>query len=72
VDNSVSANHLLSEQVDHEQGCVALRAVTAQADGASKEMALRAATLADETFATSGAFVDRSRHHPAATLKFLA
>ena len=46
-------NHLLSEQVDHEQGCVAFRAVTAQTDGARKEMALGAAPLADETFATS-------------------
>jgi len=46
VDNSGSANHLLSEQIDQQQGCIAFRAVTAQANGASKELAVWAAALA--------------------------
>jgi hypothetical protein len=50
VDNSGSANHLLSQQIDQQQGCIALRAMTAQANGASKETAVWAAALADEAF----------------------
>jgi hypothetical protein len=72
VDNSGSANHLLSEQIDQQQGCIAFRAVTAQANGASKETAVRAAALADEAFTAAGAFVDSPRRHRAATLEFLA
>ena len=72
VDNSMRRNHLLSEQIDQQQGCVALRAVTAQADGASKETAVWAAALADEAFTAIGALVDSLRHHRAAALEVLA
>jgi hypothetical protein len=68
----VRRNHLLSEQVDEQQGCVALRAVTAQADGTIKEMAIWAAALADEALTAALAFVDGVRHYCATTLKFLA
>ena len=71
VDNSVRCNHLLSEQIDQQQGCVALRAVTAQSDGTSKEMALWAAALADEALTAALAFVDGVRHYCAAALEFL-
>ena len=69
--DSGCADHLLSEQIDQQQGCVALRAVTAQSDGTSKEMALWAATLADEALAAALAFVDGVRHYCAAALEFL-
>ena len=72
VDNSGSANHLLSEQIDQQQGCIAVRAVTAQADGASEQMAVRTATLADEAFTAAAAFVDGPRHDRAAALEVLA
>ena len=45
--DSGCADHLLSEQIDQHQGCVALRAVTAQSDGTIKEMAIWAGALAD-------------------------
>ncbi len=66
------ADHLLSKQIDQQQGCLAFRAVTAQADGAAKEVALWAASLADEAFTATRALVDGVRHHHAATLEFLA
>ena len=62
---SGSANHLLSEQIDQQQGCIAFRAVTAQANGASKEAAVWAAALADEALTAAGALVDSARHHGA-------
>src|SRR5207248_1108174 len=40
-------DHLLSEQIDQQQGYLAFRAVTAQADGVAKEIAVWAASLAD-------------------------
>ena len=63
---------LLSEQIDQQQGCVAFRAVTAQADGAAEQIAGWAAPLADEAFAATLAFVDGLRHYRAATLEVLA
>jgi hypothetical protein len=72
VDNSVRRNHLLSEQIDQQHGCVALRALTAQADGTAEQIAVWAATLANEVFTTVRAFVDGLRHHRAATLEVLA
>ena len=72
VDNSVRRNHLLSEQIDQQQGCVALRAVTAQSDGTIKELAIWAAALADEALTATLAFVDGVRHYCAAALEFLA
>ena len=71
VDNSVRRNHLLSEQIDQHQGCVALRAVTAQADGTTEQIARWAAALADEALAAALAFVDGVRHYCAAALEFL-
>ncbi len=53
------------------QGCVAFRAVTAQADGAAEQIAVWAASLADEPFAAALAFVNGLRHHCAAALEFL-
>src|SRR4051794_13185805 len=72
ITHSGSANHLLSEQIDQQQGCIAFRALTAQANGASKQTAVWAAALADEAFTAAGALVDSPRHHRAATLKVLA
>jgi hypothetical protein len=69
--DSGCADHLLSEQIDQHQGCVALRAVTAQADGTSKELAIWAAALADEALTAALAFVDGVRHYCAAALEFL-
>ena len=69
---SVGRNHLLSEQIDQQQGCVAFGAVAAQADGATEEIALWAATLADEAFTTTRALVHRLRRHCPATLELLA
>ena len=71
MDNSVRRNHLLSEQIDQQQRCVAFRALTAQADSAAKEIAVWAAPLADESFIAPRALVDGVRHHHAATLEFL-
>jgi hypothetical protein len=72
VDNSVRRNHLLSEQLDQQHGCVACRALTAQTDGAAEQIAVWAATLADEVFTAARAFVDGLRHHRAAALELLA
>jgi hypothetical protein len=71
VDNSVRRNHLLSEQINQQQGCVAIRALTAQADGAAEQIAVWAATLADEAFAAAWALVDGLRHHRTAALEVL-
>ena len=68
---SGGVDHLLSEQIDQQQGCVAFRAMTAQSEGTSKELAVWAATLADEAFTAALAFVDGLRHHRAAALEFL-
>jgi hypothetical protein len=68
----VRRNHLLSEQIDQQQGCVAFGAVTAQADGAAEQIAGWAATLTDEAFAATLAFVDGLRHYRATTLEVLA
>ena len=70
--DSGSADHLLSEQIGQQQGCIAFRAVTAQADGAAEQIAGWAATLADERFAATLAFVDGLRHYRATTLEVLA
>ena len=70
--DSGCADHLLSEQIDQQQGRVAFRAVTAQADGAAKEIAVWAAALADEAFAAARALVDGLRHYRATTLEVLA
>jgi hypothetical protein len=51
---------------------VAHSGLTAQADGAAKQIAVWAVTLADEAFTTIRAFVGGLRHHGAATLEFLA
>jgi len=72
VGKSAGANHLLSEQIDQEQGCVALRAVTAQTHGTGKELAVWAAPLADEAFTATLALVDSPRHHRAPTLELLS
>ena len=69
--DSGCADHLLSEQIDQQQGRVAFRAVTAQADGAAKEIAVWAAALADEALTAALAFVDGVRHDRAAALEFL-
>ena len=72
VDNSASGDHLLSEQIDEQHGRIAFGAVTTQADGAAKEVALWTATLADEALTTAWALEDRPRHQRAATLELLA
>jgi hypothetical protein len=46
--------------------------VTAQADGTAKEMALRAAPLADEALTAAWALVHSLCHHRAAPLELLA
>jgi len=68
---SAGGDHPLSQQIDQQQGCVAFRAVTAQANGAAKEIALRAAALADKPLSAARALVHRLRHHRAATLELL-
>jgi hypothetical protein len=72
VENSLRRNHLLAEEIDQQQGCVAFRAVTAQADGAAEQIAGWAATLADEAFTAALALVDGLRHDRATTLEVLA
>ncbi len=52
---SVGGNHLHSEEIEQQQGRVTFRAVTTQTDGAAKEIAVRAATLADAAFTTARA-----------------
>ena len=47
---SAGDDHLLSEEISDQEWYLAFRAVTAQTDGTAKEIALRAATLADEAF----------------------
>ena len=69
---SAGGDHPLSQQIDQQQGCVAFRAVTAQANGAAKEIALWAAPLADEAFTATGALIDHVRDDRSATLEFLA
>ena len=72
MENSASPDHLLSEQIDQQQGRIAFWAVTAQSDGARKETAVWAAALADEAFTAAGALVDSPRHHRTAALELLA
>lgn len=72
VDNSVSANHLLSEQIDQQNGCVAFWAVTAQVDGSVEQVAVRAATLADVALGATRALIDRVSRQCAAALQLLA
>ena len=67
----MSVDHPLSEQVDQQQRCVAFRAVTAQAHGTAIEIAVRAATLTDATFAATRALVQRECLHRATSLEFL-
>jgi hypothetical protein len=69
VDNSVSCHHLLSDEVDQQEWRVALGAVAAQADGASKELAFGATALADEAFTAAKAFVHGLRRDRSATLE---
>jgi hypothetical protein len=68
----VRRNHLLSDQIDQQHGCVAFRALTAQTDGAAEQIAVWAAPLADEAFTATVALVDSPRYHRAATLELLA
>jgi hypothetical protein len=68
----VKIDHLLSKQIDHEQWGVAFWAVTAQAHGTAKELALWAATLANTAFTPPRALVHHPCHHRTATLEFLA
>ena len=70
--DSGCADHLLSEQIDQQQGCVAFRALTAQADGAVEQIAGWAATLADEAFTAALALVDGLSHDRAVALEVLA
>jgi hypothetical protein len=72
VDKSASPDHLLSEQVDQQQGCVALRAVTTQTHGTAKELAVRAATVTEVAFTATRALVQGVRHHGATSLELLA
>ncbi|MGI9146379.1 MAG: hypothetical protein ACR2IK_07520 [Chloroflexota bacterium] len=65
-------NHLLSEEIDQQKRRLAFGAVAAQADGATKKIAVRAAALADETFTAAGALVYRLRDDSVALLEFLA
>jgi hypothetical protein len=64
-------DHLLSEQIQEHHGRVAFGALAAQTDGAAKEIAVRAAPLADEAFTTTGALVDRVREDRAPLLELL-
>ena len=64
-------DHLLCEQIDQQHGCVAFRALTAQADGPAEHIAVWAAPLADEAFTATGALIDRVRADRAATLELL-
>ena len=65
-------DHLLCEQIDQQHGCVAFRALTAQADGPAEHIAVWAAPLADEAFTATGALIDRVRDDRAPLLEFLA
>src|SRR5207237_8624392 len=47
---SAGDDHLPSAEISDQEWYLAFRAVTAQTDGTAKEIALRAATLADEAF----------------------
>ena len=69
---SAGADHLLSEQIDQQQGRVALWAVTAQSYGTAKELALRAATLTKVAFTATRALVHGVGHHGASVLELLA
>jgi len=69
---SASSDHLLSEQIDQQQGCVALRAVAAQTHDTAKELAVWAATLTEVAFTATGALVQGVRHHGATSLELLA
>ena len=69
ITNSASGNHLLSEQIDQQHGRVAVRAVTTQADGTSKKLAVWAATLADTALTATRTLVHRLRHQRAPTLQ---
>ena len=62
ISQSASGNHLLSEEIDQQEWRIALRAVTAQANGPSKELAFGAPALADGAFTADGAFVHGLRH----------
>ena len=57
--DSCSGNHPLSEQVLNENGRVALRAQSAQTDRTSEQVAVAAATLAEEALTAPAALVDR-------------
>ena len=72
MDNSVRRNHLLSEEIDQQEWRITFGAVAAQPDGPAKEMALRAAPLANETFTAAGALINRVRDDRAPLLEFLA
>jgi len=67
----VRRNHLLSEEIDQQQWRIAFGAMAAQADGPAKEMALRAAPLADEAFTAAGALIHRVRYDHAPLLEVL-
>ena len=69
---SARADHLLSEQIDQQHGCVALGAVTTQAHGAAEELAVWAATLTEVAFTATRALVQGVCHHGARSLELLA
>jgi hypothetical protein len=69
---SASPDHLLSEQIDQQQGRVALRTVPAQAHGMAKELAVRAARLTEVAFTATRALVQGVHHHCATSLELLA
>ena len=70
--DSSGGNHPLSEQVFNENGRVALRAQAAQTDRTSKQVAVAAASLAEEALTAPAALVDRVGHQRFAELENLA
>ncbi len=71
VDSS-GREHPLSEQVINEHGAVALRAQAAQTDGTREQVAVAAASLAEEALTAPAALVDRVRDQRFTTLESLA
>src|SRR5712691_10053309 len=70
--DSRGRNHPLSEQVINENGGVALRAQAAQTDRTSEQVAVAAATLAEETLSAPATLVDGVRDQRFTTLQSLA
>src|SRR5438034_4240492 len=70
--DSRGGDHPLSEQVINENGGVALRAHAAQTDRTSEQVAVAAASLAEEALTAPAALVDRMGHQRCAALESLA